>query len=417
MQTTTNVNGYNFPIYYQYTPGPGQYPGYGYSTLPPPPPPPQPAPTPPPVNGVVGSTPTSSHPEPSQTIPAKRGRGRPRGSGRNHTANSRSPRKRRKKANQAVQQEKENQPAPALTPVLPPAPPPAPIPALDVTDHTIDLAISDSEDAPSKRWPVTDRDKLFRFILGQDAEGDKRFEQHKKNPGHVYDVASKNLFKGKRTVDAIRGQWQRAVKLYGWMVAFDKFTGNGGGDPDTDDPSAVLKGKLAGARTAGLAIGSLTPATILEWEHNDWRDLLDQRFGDSAKVIRPVVRGSAAALSDVEDFDDMSDDGIDPALKEMVSKGPAATVSEPKHVAPASKFRAQAAQSFGNIGEYLKVKVVADEKKAKALEAKLELDEKRFELERQRAKVTLAKDVCEANGMSEEVKNAANSYLLAFFQD
>ncbi|KAJ7754665.1 hypothetical protein DFH07DRAFT_1029118 [Mycena maculata] len=122
-----------------------------------------------------------------------------------------------------------------------------------------------------KHWPVTDRDKLFKFILGQDAEGDKRSEQHKKNPGHIYDVALKNLFKGKHTVDVIRSQWQCTVKLYGRMVVFAKFTGNGGVDPNTDDPSAVLKGKLGGAHTARLAIGSLIPVTILEW------DLFDQQ--------------------------------------------------------------------------------------------------------------------------------------------
>lgn len=98
-------------------------------------------------------------------------------------------------------------------------------------------------------------------------------------------------------------------------------------------------------------------------------------------------RNSTAPLSDAEDLSANSDDNLDPMLKAESKhnlKNPAATVSEPKHVPAASKFRAQTAQSFGNIGEYLKVKIVADEKKAKALEAKLELDECRFELDRQR---------------------------------
>ncbi|KAJ7640922.1 hypothetical protein B0H17DRAFT_1216482 [Mycena rosella] len=106
-------------------------------------------------------------------------------------------------------------------------------------------------------------------------------------------------------------------------------------------------------------------------------------------------------LSDAEDFGHDSDNNLDPALKAeskpVTDKDPAAVVSEPKHT-PASKFRAQATQSFGNIGEYLKVKMVTDEKKAKAFEAKLELDERRFELDRQKAKVDMAKTVFAMDG-------------------
>lgn len=149
------------------------------------------------------------------------------------------------------------------------------------------------------------------------------------------------------------------------------------------------------------------------------RNRTPPRLGNSAKVTRPVVRSSAAPLSDVEDFAEDLDDTIDPTLKadsKAVLKTPAATVSEPKHVAPATKFRTQATQAFGNIGDYLQVKMAADEKKAKALEAKLELDEKRFELDRQKAKVEMARSVFQMDGVSADVKDAANSFLLDFFK-
>ncbi|KAJ6611677.1 hypothetical protein B0H10DRAFT_352109 [Mycena sp. CBHHK59/15] len=79
--------------------------------------------------------------------------------------------------------------------------------------------------------------------------------------------------------------FEHALKAFGWMRAFDGFTGNGSGDADSDDPTAILKSKLSAARKAGLPIGGLSPAKILEWEKNGWSDLFNNRFGTSAKVM------------------------------------------------------------------------------------------------------------------------------------
>jgi hypothetical protein len=153
-------------------------------------------------------------------------------------------------------------------------------------------------------------------------------------------------------------------------------------------------------------------------------------LGASAKVSRPVVRNSASALSDIEDNDDQTND-IDPVLlaedhnapkTPAPAKIPAAVVSEPKFT-PASKFRAQAANSFGNISELVKIKMASEEKKAMAMEeklnldkAKLELEKKRVELDTQRGKVDMARTVLEMDGAAPEVKNAANAFLLALFR-
>ncbi|KAJ6614533.1 hypothetical protein B0H10DRAFT_2221272 [Mycena sp. CBHHK59/15] len=88
--------------------------------------------------------------------------------------------------------------------------------------------------------------------------------------------------------------FEHALKAFGWMRAFDGFTGNGSGDADSDDPTAILKSKLSAARKAGLPIGGLSPAKILEWEKNGWSDL----FNNRAKVSRAAVRNSASPISD-----------------------------------------------------------------------------------------------------------------------
>ncbi|KAJ7431039.1 hypothetical protein B0H11DRAFT_1942211 [Mycena galericulata] len=170
--------------YYQYTPGPGQYPGYG--TPPPPQPPAKPTPEvvpdaePAPLNSEPAETRKRGRPKGSGTkskevVPdpktsgGRKPRGRPRGSGSKKTS---SPRRKRVKTTHAdtfAEQEKENL-------------------HVNITPQTIDVTSDSEDETTSKRWPVADRDKFFRFLLDLNEEGDKRFEQHKTNPGHVYKV-------------------------------------------------------------------------------------------------------------------------------------------------------------------------------------------------------------------------------------
>lgn len=135
-----------------------------------------------------------------------------------------------------------------------------------------------------------------------------------------------------------------------------------------------------------------------------------------------------SAISDIEDsFSDeerSSDSNIHPALLEQsrtanastasAPKTPAARVSEPKHV-PSSNLRKQANISFGNIGELVKMKVLLEEKKATALEAKLGLEREKLELDKTKSKVEMARMVFLMDGVDEDVKIAANAYLKGLF--
>jgi hypothetical protein len=170
-----------------------------------------------------------------------------------------------------------------------------PPPLLDASP--IDIIDSDSEidddTGGRKLWTDPEKTDFFKFILGPGAAGDHRFEQHKKNPVHVYkrvrsrfrlyhshanrSQASEMVFNNKRSHKAIAGLWKRSIETYAYIKAFESFTGNGGGDPDCDDPEGILKSKLEGARKAGLAVGTLKPAVITTWEANGWLKLFSDR--------------------------------------------------------------------------------------------------------------------------------------------
>lgn len=149
------------------------------------------------------------------------------------------------------------------------------------------------------------------------------------------------------------------------------------------------------------------------------------------------MRNSASALSDLEEgINDghTSDDTLDPSLRgegdvsiappkaTVSTRNPASVVSEPKHV-PSSKFRMQANNTFGNMSEYMKIKMESEEKKVKAMEVRLDLDQAKLALEKQkveadlqRTKIEMARQVFAMEGASEQVKDAANTYLLSLFQ-
>ncbi|KAJ7126592.1 hypothetical protein C8R43DRAFT_1134917 [Mycena crocata] len=303
----------------------------------------------------------------------------------------------------------------------------------DQNTAPVAIELSDSDDDTEKtkdgkvrHWTADERTLFYQFLLAFDEEGEKRFEQHKKNPGHVYKRASELVFKGSRSAPSIKSMYTRSIDTFTWMLAFDSFTGNGGGDPDSDDPTAIQK-RLTAARKAGLNLGSLKPATITEWDDNGWYDLFNDRLGTSAKISREVVRNSASALSDAEDnLDDYgadSDANINPVLLAQSRtaashpappKTPAATVTEPKHT-PSSAYRKQTSNSFGAIGDFMKMKMVSEEKRTHALDAKLQLEQEKLELDKAKVKVDMARNVFQMEGASDQVKDAANAYLLSIF--
>ncbi|KAJ7311716.1 hypothetical protein DFH08DRAFT_822481 [Mycena albidolilacea] len=138
-------------------------------------------------------------------------------------------------------------------------------------------------------------------------------------------------------------------------------------------------------------------------------------------IAWPVAHSSASAISDLDDDDDHDnsslDANVDPELRKAalrVPKTPAAIVSEPKHT-PSSAFCKQINSSFSGLGEFMKVKMVAEEKKATMLDAKLALDRERLEMDKAKGKVDMAERVLAMLGASTEVKERINAYLLDYF--
>ncbi|KAK7000627.1 histone acetyltransferase [Favolaschia claudopus] len=355
------------------------------------------------------STPSVSQPAASRkragsdsvvsSTPVKRRPGRPRGS--KSKANTAATKKGGKAASKSSTANTDNQEN------IPPEP-------IDILDSEDEMNVT--ADGKIKRWTPEERTQAYEFILGADENGNKRFGQLQKNPSHVYKRTSEMVFEGVRSPDSVKSMYVRSLETFGWIRVFNSFTGNGAGDADCDgDPMAILKARLTDVRGAGLAIGSLKPATIAQWEEKGWYDLFQYRYGGSSKITRKVARNSASALSDREEevsSEEADTKDVKPAGR--VPKTPVSTVSEPKHT-PASGFRKQVGSSLNSLGEFMKVKLVSEEKKAGVLDAKLKLEREKFEVDKMRGKVEMAHQVLNSAGASDEVRNAANAFLLGLF--
>jgi hypothetical protein len=90
--------------------------------------------------------------------------------------------------------------------------------------------------------------------------------------------ASKGLFKGKYSLEAIKGQYICAYDTFTYILALEGFTGGGGdGDENSDDDEDPMEKKISLARLCGVAIGGLTSKTYHKWQSNGWYDLFSDR--------------------------------------------------------------------------------------------------------------------------------------------
>ena len=160
------------------------------------------------------------------------------------------------------------------------------------------------------------------------------------------------------------------------------------------------------------------------------------RYKSNPKVRRKKTRHSNMPLSSDNEQDTMGDrdnSGV-PGQVNAGTPSDRGSVSEPKYspsLSPAKKSRSEAAQSMASIGSYLKDKVASDrEVQAQMVEvrkAKLELDRRaadradeelrmRREQHEKQSHATLAREVLQADGASEQLRNAAEAYLMKLFE-
>jgi hypothetical protein len=83
----------------------------------------------------------------------------------------------------------------------------------------------------------------------------------------------------------VKGQYTRSRTIYNNIVAFEKFTGNGGGDgdddgseDDEDDKKERYGLRLEGARKKGINTGTISANVIHQWYSKGWYDLSNSRF-------------------------------------------------------------------------------------------------------------------------------------------
>ncbi|KAK1229573.1 hypothetical protein PQX77_007358 [Marasmius sp. AFHP31] len=304
-------------------------------------------------------------------------------------------------------------------------------------------------------WKEHETTSLFQNLFGPDA--DRIFQTLLTNPQRVFDEISPLVGGGTFTASACKSKYERSRTIYGWIKEFEKFTG-GGGDGDHEDEDGVgvpasYGRRLDGAKKKQFAVGNLTAAVIYQWETNGWTDLWNSRFGKAPNISRVVVRNSDEPVSDWEDeggsqhaLDNGSpppststpeqarhDSGVNSPAPTAVPpptptpKSTSGTVSEPKSTPRRStSFQESASQSLQNVNKFIDLKTKGEERRLDVIEAQLDLNRKREdrlereaearkEIEVRAQKVQMATTVLGNDHVSEEVKVAANKFLMDYF--
>ncbi|TBU42919.1 hypothetical protein BD309DRAFT_961921 [Dichomitus squalens] len=329
-------------------------------------------------------------------------------------------------------------PEPSAVKPTPPTPPPSQPTTVSNSSkrNRSDTVSSDLPNASKKvrSEPGIAATEAVSYFLG--SSNDENFKLLKVNRKALFAKASKELYSGRHSENAIRSQWDRSLKTYQYIKAFENFTG-GGGDGDL---LLVTNEDINAARSSGEPVGGLTAKMYQEWESNSWVELFNARFATSPKVCRKKKHHSNMPLSDDGPYCNGDNDADEPAdtshsVLELTGNGSATNrVTETKHAlspTPSQKSRSETAQSMASISAYLKDKVKSDrEVQAQLLEvrkAKLDLErraadraDEEFRVRQQQtekqANAALAKDVLQAQGASAELRQAAESYLISLFQ-
>ncbi|KAF8220103.1 hypothetical protein L208DRAFT_1382768 [Tricholoma matsutake] len=116
--------------------------------------------------------------------------------------------------------------------------------------------IEDDEVFANMRWTDDERTMLFEYYLKP--ESDEIFEKLKNNATYAHKKASKVLFKGKYSLEAIKGQYICAYDTFTYILALEGFTGGGGdGDENSGDDEDPMEKKISLACCNRVMVGTI----------------------------------------------------------------------------------------------------------------------------------------------------------------
>ncbi|KAG6883809.1 hypothetical protein C0992_007728, partial [Termitomyces sp. T32_za158] len=266
----------------------------------------------------------------------------------------------------------------------------------------------DDDDESNRRsqWTDDERTELFEYLMGPDA--DTRFAKLKVNATKVFKTAAEELFMGKykNRHEALKGQYERSLKIFSYILAYKGITGGGGdadevNQSDQEDTREDLKERIEAARNRGSVVGSLSPAQLERWYKNGWFELFRTRHAKSPKIVRPVVRNSSSSLSDLDEVLNAteSDGNNSDVLTPSKTSKKQIKTSKNKY-RTSSSARQKTLASASGLQEYLT--------------AKTKFDEARHKEQAMRSRVDIARGLISDASSSPEVKAAAEKLLLDF---
>ncbi|KAI6004879.1 hypothetical protein EDD15DRAFT_2191635 [Pisolithus albus] len=294
-----------------------------------------------------------------------------------------------------------------------------------------------------RNWTDSDTTLLLEALLGSEST---YFNTLMVNATRAFKKVSAQVFSGQRTIESVRGRYERMRKLFTYILNYESITGNGGGDPDVE----TLDEQIENARLAGKDVGNLSGAMLKKFYTLGWYDLFNDRLGEHPGLMREEEFRSGSLSDTVEISSDGENDSeteswkVPSKLDKPTSRKPgssSSTASKNKAISQKGTlsttlrhrrqishggFGTEATEFFSSNTQYLKATMDVDKERLTLLKQREAREEKQHDLlvakgiaevrqAEMDAKVRHAREVMLMEGMPEEVKARAREVLLSYF--
>ncbi|EPQ54027.1 hypothetical protein GLOTRDRAFT_77913, partial [Gloeophyllum trabeum ATCC 11539] len=165
---------------------------------------------------------------------------------------------------------------------------------LDMQSNELDFGLG----AP-KHWTDEEKTKFFAWLMG--AGQDDHWNALRASKNACFRECADQLFGGKKTMQALKGAYERGFNVFKQIYAFEMFSRRlGPMSINMNSQAERLKEyerRLQAARKNGCDVGNINARIVDHWHTIGWYDLFYRRWHGDPMSTRPINRQTTAGPS------------------------------------------------------------------------------------------------------------------------
>ncbi|KZT19798.1 hypothetical protein NEOLEDRAFT_1077168 [Neolentinus lepideus HHB14362 ss-1] len=212
-----------------------------------------------------------------------------------------------------------------------------------------------------KHWTDDEKTKFFAWLMG--VGQDDHWNSLRASKNACFRECAEQLFGGKKTMQALKGAYERGFNVFKQIYAFELFSRRMG--PITinmnsqADRLKEYEKRLQAARKAGTEVGNINARIVDHWHTIGWYDLFYRRWHGDPISTRPIQRQSTGGPSSAATMGDDDAEVEEQLNSHDFSSGMAHPNADPTQVDrgfssdPSSSIPVQQSMPFSSNSQYL----------------------------------------------------------------